>query len=241
MRRAEEDKVAAITALEARSREYLMEKEEKRKLEEKIKMMNSQMLIGGKKIEETPQFRVALEEKQRQIREEYEHRLQEIERERNQIEEDKTQVDRYKQLLVKQRDIMIALTARLNARDETIIQLQEELDAYARIHRESEMQIESKQERVAHLEKIVREVGVELPPELEAEGDAHAMGGGGARRYLPFNQEEMQLSEGDAQVALQLLTADEKVSELSEVVEQQRQEIGRLQSAQNDKIELVRD
>ena len=41
MRRAEEDKVAAITALEARSREYLMEKEEKRKLEEKIKMMNS--------------------------------------------------------------------------------------------------------------------------------------------------------------------------------------------------------
>ena len=29
----------------------------------------------------------------------------------------------------------------------------------------------------------------------------------------------MQLSEGDAQVALQLLTADEKVSELNEVVE----------------------
>ena len=112
---------------------------------------------------------------------------------------------------------MIALTARLNERDETIIQLQEELDAYDRIHRESEMQIESKQERVAHLEKIVREVGVELPPELE--GDAHAVGGGGARRYLPFNQEGMQLSEGDAQVALQLLTADEKVSELNEVVE----------------------
>jgi len=38
-------------------------------------------------------------------------------------------VDRYKQLLLKQRDIMIALTARLNERDETIIQLQEELDA----------------------------------------------------------------------------------------------------------------
>ncbi len=38
-------------------------------------------------------------------------------------------MDRYKQLLLKQRDIMIALTARLNERDETIIQLQEELDA----------------------------------------------------------------------------------------------------------------
>jgi hypothetical protein len=53
-RRAEEDKAAAITALELRSRECLQEKEEKRKLEEKIRFMNSQMLIGGKKIEETP-------------------------------------------------------------------------------------------------------------------------------------------------------------------------------------------
>ena len=40
-RRAEEDKMAAITALEARSREYMLEKEEKKKLEEKIKMLNS--------------------------------------------------------------------------------------------------------------------------------------------------------------------------------------------------------
>ena len=41
-----------------------------------------------------------------------------------------TQVDRYKQLLLKQRDIMIALTARLNERDEQILTLQEELEAY---------------------------------------------------------------------------------------------------------------
>ena len=33
-------------------------------------------------------------------------------------------VDRYKQLLLKQRDIMIALTARLNERDEQIMTLQ---------------------------------------------------------------------------------------------------------------------
>jgi hypothetical protein len=41
-------------------------------------------------------------------------------------------VDRYKQLLLKQRDIMIALTARLNERDDQIISLQEELEAYDR-------------------------------------------------------------------------------------------------------------
>jgi kinesin family protein 3/17 len=47
--------------------------------------------------------------------------LGELEKERQQMEEDKAQVDRYKQLLLKQRDIMIALTARLNERDDTII------------------------------------------------------------------------------------------------------------------------
>lgn len=88
-RRAEEDKNAAITALEQRSKEFLHAQEQKRILEEKIKAMNSQMLIGGRKIEDTPQFRTALEHQQRLIRQEYENKLTEIERERDQIEEDK--------------------------------------------------------------------------------------------------------------------------------------------------------
>ena len=78
-----------------------MERDEKKRLEEKIRALNSQMLIGGKKIEETPQFRSLLEEKQKLIRQEYELKLQEMERERTQIEEEKAQVDRYKQLLLK--------------------------------------------------------------------------------------------------------------------------------------------
>ena len=40
------------------------------------------------------------------------------------------QVERYKQLLLKQRDIMIALTQRLNERDDQILGLQAELEAY---------------------------------------------------------------------------------------------------------------
>ena len=40
------------------------------------------------------------------------------------------QVERYKALLLKQRDIMIALTQRLNERDEQILGLQAELEAY---------------------------------------------------------------------------------------------------------------
>lgn len=55
---------------------------------------------------------------------EYEARLKELEAERTAVEEDLAQVDRYKTLLLKQRDIMIALTARLNERDEQIVTLQ---------------------------------------------------------------------------------------------------------------------
>ena len=61
-KQAEAEKHEAITALEARSRDFIQAQEQKRFLEEKIKAMNSQMLHGGKKIEDTPQFRSALEE-----------------------------------------------------------------------------------------------------------------------------------------------------------------------------------
>lgn len=81
-RRAEQEKAVAITALEERNRDFILEREEKKRLEEKIRALNSQMLIGGKKIEETPQFRTLLEEKQKLIRLEYEQKLQEMERER---------------------------------------------------------------------------------------------------------------------------------------------------------------
>ena len=63
-------------------------------------------------------------EHQERIRAEYETRLAELEKERETIEEEKAQVDRYKQLLLKQRDIMILLTQRLNERDEQIVALQ---------------------------------------------------------------------------------------------------------------------
>ena len=46
---------------------------------------------------------------------------------------------------------MIALTARLNERDETIIQLQEELDAYDRVNKESEEVSERRRARVKRI------------------------------------------------------------------------------------------
>jgi hypothetical protein len=67
---------------------------------------------------------VLFKQQQDRLRLDYERKLADIEKERITIEEEKAQVDRYKQLLLKQRDIMIALTQRLVERDEQIMALQ---------------------------------------------------------------------------------------------------------------------
>ena len=56
-RQAEADRLAAMTALEARSKEILAEKEAKRRLEIHIAGLQSQLLLGGHKIEDSPAFR----------------------------------------------------------------------------------------------------------------------------------------------------------------------------------------
>lgn len=164
-RRAEEDREAALQALESRSKEFFMEREQKKQLEEKIRSMDSQMLIGGRKVEETPQFKTALAEQQKLIWKQYEAKVHDLEKERQSLNEDKAQVDKYKQLLLKQRDIMIALTTRLNERDESIIQLQEELEAYDKIHRENDQMAEIRNKKIQKLESILMEHGIPIPRE----------------------------------------------------------------------------
>ena len=164
-RRAEQDKMAAIRALEKRSLEFMREKQEKKRLESKINSLQGQMLMGGleKNIVATPAFRAALKEQRDRIRDEYEKRLSELEMERETIEEEKAQVDRYKQLLLKQRDIMIALTQRLNERDEQIMALQDELDAYDRHQKELEEKLDEKTAALIHLQRVTMEHNANSP------------------------------------------------------------------------------
>lgn len=129
---------------------------------------------------------------------------------------------------------MIALTARLNERDETIIQLQEELDAYERIHRETETVVEKKQDRIMQLEAVMQQKGVEIPFDedgadkpLQMNSQFESQNGNNndqARKYLPFEQYHLGDEEKD-DVPLQLLTADEKVDELTGLIEHKDTEI----------------
>ncbi|KAG2483602.1 hypothetical protein HYH03_017544 [Edaphochlamys debaryana] len=164
-KRAEADKLAALTALQERSREFLREKEEKRALELKIQAMQSQLLSGGTAapglglaavsgaaLQEVPAVRTLVMREANKVKEHYEARIRALEQEVAHVE-----VERYKQLLLKQRDIMIALTARLNERDEKISYLQEELDAYDRYQRQLEDALDAKTTELITLRKAAVE------------------------------------------------------------------------------------
>jgi len=178
-RKAEADKMRAITELEARSQEFLKEKREKRDLEQAIEAMQSQMLGGG----DTPQFRAMLQEEHERIRTEYEGKMRELEHDRQEAEEGRAQVGRYKAVLLKQRDIMIALTARLNERDETIIRMQEELKAYDKEYRRVEDALDGKTAELIALRRAAMQSNAESPQRnpglVDALGGWAGTGGGG--------------------------------------------------------------
>jgi len=92
-------------------------------------------------------------------------------------------VDRYKQLLLKQRDIMILLTQRLNERDEQIMALQDELDAYDRHQKELEEKLDEKTAALIHLQRVTLEQDAASPVRnsrlAEALGPWASPGGGG--------------------------------------------------------------
>eukprot|EP00958_Prasinococcus_capsulatus_P009935 scaffold965_cov344-Prasinococcus_capsulatus_cf.AAC.3 len=139
-RKAEQDRIAVITDLQTMSHEFMQEKEEKQKLEEQIQRMQSQLLTGGSKIEESPAFQQRVEIEHRRIRGEYESKLADMERERLGVLEDKARhivqstevVEGYKRLLLRQRDIMNGLALKLQEKDNQIRALESVSTGYGR-------------------------------------------------------------------------------------------------------------
>ena len=213
-RKAERDKLAALTELEERSRDFMAQKEQRVELEARIQEMQSQLLTGGGKVEEMPAVRNLLAAEHARIRSEYEKRLATIEAERKVMEEDKAQVDRYKSLLLKQRDIMIALTARLNERDEQIVSLQEELEVYDRHQKDLEDTLDKRTGELFRLRKAAVEHTTASPLKNDALVTALGSWAGGVE------------TQGGALNATQAGSADEARVE-SEALRQARAEAER--------------
>ena len=162
--------------------------------------------------------------------------MKELERERNAVEDDRAQVDRYKQLLLKQRDIMLALTKRLNDRDEQILTLQEELDAYDKYQRKLEDALDERTAELITLRKAAMEHANMSPmknSQLQTALDAWGVENGphaalGSPRIAAMRDGGGAVQHSDAAPASPHSGAASD-SDADAVVEAQRAEILRLQ------------
>mmetsp|Transcript_91920 Transcript_91920/g.259042 ORF Transcript_91920/g.259042 Transcript_91920/m.259042 type:complete len:1077 (-) Transcript_91920:62-3292(-) len=149
-------------------------------------------------------------EEQERARAEQELRLSDMESQRCSLEEDKAQVARYKQLLLKQREIMIALTQRLQERDEAILALQAEVDIRDR--------------NLAELRWQAQQVPTGAGASRGVAGLGASVAPAQPRHYPPESAFLDLYSRERQHHPLQLLSADEKIAELAAMIHGQRQE-----------------
>ncbi len=233
-KRAEMDKLTAIRALEARSREFLQQKQSKRKLEEKIQKMQSSLLLGGREIVNDEDFGDLVAQ--------YNDRMATLERERQTVEEDKANIVQYKTLLLKQRDIMIALTGRLSERDSTIKALQEELDAFDRHQCILTEKLDLKDGAINALQQMALDADIIKEAVIDPHGHVTSDFMPLIQQHLPHGvlysspgrAEQMgslstQISDvGSDADDLELLDADQKIQELRTIIDTRDREIDEL-------------
>lgn len=130
--------------------------------------MNSQMLVGGVTLIEETQLKSALEKRQLMLMQELDKKLQDFKF--DSIEQDKAQAEKYKVLLIKQRDIMVALTTKLNERDESLVRLHDQIEGFEAIIKDQKEIIELLLERNNELEQLIKSVPLQVPqPSKELE------------------------------------------------------------------------
>ena len=140
-----EDKNNIIKQLELTSQKYLKEKNEKKDLEKKIEMIQKnyeENIVENNNIniEKTPEFKKVIEQKQQVLLQEFENKLKEYKNENNKLNNN-IEIERYKNLILKQREMMSGLTKKINEKDENIIQLQEDKELLERINEQKDYYI----------------------------------------------------------------------------------------------------
>ena len=231
--REEKEKIDAIKAYEQTSRQLLIEREEKQKLETKIELMNLQMIKGGEKIEETPQFKNALQEMEK----DFEKRILEIKKEREQIEDSKSQVEAYNKLLYQQRDIMNSLSITLNEKEEIINDLTKNKIQLENTIIEMNNIIKIKDKYIIELEKLLdsnkikhKEYSKIEVSKIEninklSENDINNVKRliNNQKIYIPYEIE--QNGKEYFSKAMPLLSSEEKIRELNDIVKYKNKEI----------------
>ena len=226
----EKAKNDAIKAYEQASKQLFIERDEKQKLEAKIRLMNLQMIKGGEKIsiEETPQFKNALEEKKYMLEKDFEQKLLEIEKEREQIEDSKSQVEAYNKLLYQQRDIMNNLTISLKEKDD-VINLNRKLisDLNKKIQELNNI-LQLRNDSIEEMEKLLDDNKIPHQKYSNINLAVPIINSQIARNkiYIPYEAE--QNGKEFCDTTLPLLTSEEKIKELNDRVSYKDKEISLL-------------
>ena len=152
-RKEQADKMAAMSALERQSAEIARQKAAMASLQKRISSMQSQLLVGGQSVQDTPAFKSMLAQEQSRIREEYKRKMAELENERRLIAEDKAATEKLKSLLLKQRDVMVALTKRLGERDKEVLDLQTRLESTEKKLKDTEDALDKRTAQLISLRK----------------------------------------------------------------------------------------
>ena len=234
--REEKEKIDAIKAYEQTSRQLLIEREEKQKLENKIQLMNLQMIKGGEKIEETPQFKSALQEMEK----DFEKRILEIKKEKEQIEDSKSQVEAYNKLLYQQRDIMNSLSMTLNEKEEAINDLIKNKAELEKTIIEMNKVLKIKDQYIIELEKILDNNKIKhkeyskldinnikfnnnINNSININNNLNKIVINKKAHYIPYQLE--QNGKEFITKAMPLLTSEEKIKELNDIVKYKNKEI----------------
>jgi hypothetical protein len=118
---AEKDKESVLIQLQLQSEEFMRAKEDKERLEQRLSLMESQLLEGGSQQNaDAEAFQRALQKEQKRLQHEYDERVAKLEAQGG---------SGVKNVLEQQRQVLTKLTERLRKRDECIARLQDELDA----------------------------------------------------------------------------------------------------------------
>ncbi len=109
---AEKDQIQ--TELQQRGQEIAQAQEEKKRLVGRLAAMERQLLTGGTKVEDHPQFHAAVQEVEERLKREYENRFEALERERARLAAEKEQFEREKTLFSRRRS-EISMVSTLSA------------------------------------------------------------------------------------------------------------------------------
>ena len=226
----EKAKNDAIKAYEQASKQLFIERDEKQKLEAKIRLMNLQMIKGGEKIciEETPQFKNALEEKKYILEKNFEQKLLEIEKEREQIEDSKSQVEAYNKLLYRQRDIMNNLTLSLKEKDDIINYDKKIISDLNKKIQELNNILQLRNDSIEEMEKMLDDNNIPHPKYSNINLAMPMISSQLARNkiYIPYEAEQNGKDFFDTTIPL--LTSEEKIKELNDIVSYKDKEISLL-------------